>query len=430
MRRTLAAIVLTAALSGCTYISDPVSQMKMPRLPEDKATLRTAINSMLPPGASLLRPANNDDSSIRTEDLNKDGVLEAIVFYETPDEAVQIHGMILEKQGKEWVKRLVFDGEGTILESVSLRDVTNDGKLDIVVGFSRSEEVLQKALVVWSYPGSALEKVLSLPYTRFTIGDLNGDGVDDITVVSFKRNEYATLSVYQFGGEEFRELDRLSTLNPYVNAYYNIAAGKVAEDKEGVVLDASIGSQSAASYVIAMENDRLVQVLPRADGDTQQTYKELHINSEDVDDDGIIEIGLLDRPSGWEYFDSKEVPWLYSYYKWDGKDGMTFVEQQYRDPDGRFTLKFPPETKDAVTVDTASVLNQYLRFIVEDTGETLAEISFFSQASWDRVKNDGWQLWATDGEKYIGYRGKLKQNIDGLKNDKGAGPIERKGIDE
>ena len=41
---------------------------------------------------------------IRVEDLNGDGIREASVFYETPNENVRIHGMILEEQGGAWVK--------------------------------------------------------------------------------------------------------------------------------------------------------------------------------------------------------------------------------------------------------------------------------------------------------------------------------------
>lgn len=115
-----AGILALSLLSGCTFISDPVSRMKSPRLSEDKATLMTAINSL-----KLIRPINDDDSSIRTEDLSGDGIPETLVFYETPGEAVVIHGLILEKQGDSWIKKLTFDGAGTVLESVEIRrDVT------------------------------------------------------------------------------------------------------------------------------------------------------------------------------------------------------------------------------------------------------------------------------------------------------------------
>ncbi|MNB70674.1 FG-GAP repeat protein [compost metagenome] len=408
-------------LSGCTFISDPVSRMKTPRLSEDKATLMAAINSL-----KLVRPTNDDDSSIRTEDLNGDGVEESLVFYETPGEAVQIHGMILAKQGDSWVKKLTFDGAGTVLESVEIRDVTGDGIPEIVVGYSRGDEGLQKGLVVYSYSGNTLEEKLTLSYTKYVIDDLNGDGKDDITVVSLKRNESSTLTTYQYSSGAFKELDRLENLDPYINNYYNIVVGKVAQNKEGIVLDAAVNSHSAYSYMVVMENNRFRVVLSGDD----HTFKDSRIPSTDIDGDGIIEIGLMERPSGWEDVDADAIPWFYSYYKWNGKEGLIFALQQYRDPSDRYTLDFPPSWHGKVTVDPKSVQNQYLRFILSDTGETVAEISFFSAEEWDLMKGNGWQLWGRDADRIIAYRGKLEQNANGIKKGTATAPGERKGINE
>jgi hypothetical protein len=422
LRCFVAATLTLSVLSGCTFISDPVSKMKSPQLSADKATLMAAINSFLPAGSSLIRPTNDEDSTIFTEDLNKDGILETLVFYKTPGEAVLIHGMILEKQGDTWVKKLVFDGDGTVLESVDIRDMTGDGKLEIVTGYSRGEE---KGLVVYSYSSGSLVELLSHPYTKYMIDDLNGDGIEDITVVYFKRNEFVNISVYQYN-DGFKVLDKLDNIDPYFNNYFNIVAGNISKDKRGIVLDAAVDSQSAYSSIVLMENNKLHVVLP---GDAR-TYKDRRIASEDIDHDGIIEIGLLEAPKGWEYFDPAEIPYFTSYYKWDGKDGLTFTTQLYHDPSDRFNINFSPEWHEKVTVDTKSVLDKNLKFIMSDTGETVAEVSFFSPSEWERVKNDGWDLLARDAAKIIAYRGKLEQSTTMEGSNKIASPIERKGIDE
>lgn len=425
--RLSAAALGLSLLSGCTFISDPVSQMKVPRLSADKASLMAAITSMTPPASSLIRPVAEDDSSIFTEDLNKDGVMETLVFYETPNEPVEIHGLILEKQGDAWVKKLVFDGIGTTLESVELKDVTGDGKLNIIVGYSRGEE---KRLVVYRYDQGVLEPLLKEPlsYTKFIVDDLNGDGIQDITVVSFKRNDYANITTYQYSDGGFKALDKLDDIDPYFNNYYNIVAGKVAENKEGIVLDAALESHSAETSVVVMENNKLRVVIPPSD----RTLKDRRIVSEDIDGDGIIEIGLLEKPKGWEFDTNADaIPYFNSYYKWDGKDGLTFAMQQYRDPAGRFFINFPPEWHGDVTVDTKSVLDKDLKFILASTGEAVAEVKFFTPAEWEQEKNSGWELWGKDATTFIGYRGKLEQNKNGgSSNSKMTTPIERKGIDE
>ncbi|WP_019910748.1 hypothetical protein [Paenibacillus sp. HW567] len=421
--KRLAAVSLSlSVLSGCTFISDPVSRMKAPQLSADKASLMTAINSLKPAASTLIRPANDDDSSIFTVDLDKDGTMETLVFYLTKNETVQIHGMILAKQEDAWVKKLVFDGNGTELDSVDIKDVTGDGKLDIIVGYSRGEE---KGMVVYRYSAGVLEELFTQPYTKYIVDDMNEDGTPDITVINFKRNEFATITTYQYS-DGFKVLDELDDLDPYFYNYYNIVSGKVAENKEGIVLDAAVDSRSAYTTVVVMENNKLRVVIP---GDAR-TFKERKIVSEDIDGDGIIEIGLLEPPKGWEYFDPQTIPYFNSYYKWDGKSGLTFSSQQYRDPSDRFIINFSPEWYEKVTVDTKSVLDKSLKFIMADTGETVAEVSFFSQAEWDRNKNSGWEMLGTDMDKIIGYRGELEQSTSGGDHTKITSPIERKGINE
>ncbi len=423
VRRLAAALLMLGMLPACTFISDPVSQMKAPDLSADKASLMTAINSWIPSGSSLIRPISGDnDSSIFTDDFDNDGKLDTLVFYLTPNEAVLIHGLILEKQEDEWVKKLVFDGNGSQLDSVDIRDVTGDGTKNIIAGYSRGEE---KGMVVYSYSGGELDEVLTQPYTKYLLDDLNEDGIEDITIVYFKRNEVASITTYQYN-EGFKVLDSLDDIDPYFSNYYNIVSGKVAENKEGIVLDSAVDSRSAYTTLVVMENNKLRVVIP---GDAR-TFKDRKIVSKDIDKDGIIEIGLLEPPKGWEYFDPETIPYFNSYYKWNGKDGLDFAAKLYQDPADRFVINISPEWNEKVTVDTRSVLNDSLKFIMTDTGETVAEVSFFTESEWQRARNDGWELLGRDLDKFIGYRGELEQSTSGGDKVKMTAPIERKGIDE
>lgn len=95
------AVLLGTVLSGCTVISDPKLLMKPPMMSTDKEKLYNIVQKETPPESKLIRPKDMSNTSmIRVEDLNGDGIREAIVFYETPNENVRIHGMILEEQGE------------------------------------------------------------------------------------------------------------------------------------------------------------------------------------------------------------------------------------------------------------------------------------------------------------------------------------------
>lgn len=391
----LGSALLLLVLSGCNFMMDPKLLMKTPELSSEKETLRSVINAELK-GAEIRPRDAADISSIRVVDLNKDGVMEAVVFYETPLEKVKVHGMILENRDDTWVPKVRFDGEGQVLESFELKDVTGSGEINIVAGFSSGEKQPQKGLIVYSYTGTSVERILELPYNYFIIDDLNDDGKLDITVVSLKKDQYTTVTTYQYD-ESFQELDKLE-LDNAVGGYYNVVHGNITADKRGIILDAISGELSGYSIIIVMEDGKLVDLIP----DQSSTLKDYQIMSGDVNDDGILEIGMLETPKGWEYIAFDDIPWLFSYYQWDPNKGLTFVMQQYMDLAGRFYFNLPKEWWGKVTIDIKSIKDEHIKFVDIDTNATLAEIRFFSLAEWEQVQED-WELFARDNDKVIGF---------------------------
>lgn len=389
--------LLLLLLSGCNIIKDPKSLMEMPQLTSDKESLISVINAELK-GAQPIRPRDvRDISSIRTPDLNNDGVREAVVFYETPDEAVRIHGLVLEYQKDTWVPKVRFDGEGQILETFELRDITGDGKLEIITGFSSGEENAQKGLSVYSYDGSKVENLISLPYNNFLIDDLNQDGILDLTIVTIKRDQNATVTTYQYS-DSFYELDHIQLDDP-IREYYNTVSGSITPKLKGIILDAAFGTHYAYSHLIVMKDGKLIDLLPSQDS----TFKNYPVYSGDVDGDGILEVGRSEKPKGWEDRPYDAIP-LFSFYQWEENEdlGLKFVMQQYMDLQGRFYFNFPKEWQENITIDPKSNQNEHLWFTKIDNGETVAEIRFFSLSEWDNHKGD-WELLARDNDKVIGF---------------------------
>lgn len=387
---------LLLILSGCSVISDPKSLMQTPQLSTDRASLISVIKAELK-GGEIVSPRDvRNISSIRTPDLNNDGIKEAVVFYETPDEAVRIHGMILEHQGNSWALKVRFDGEGQVLETFDILDLNGDGNLEIIAGFSSGSDELQKGLTVYTYNGSEVEKAIALPYNYFMVDDLNQDNIPDITVVNLKREQYTTVTTYQYDGS-FRELSHLELDDP-ISEYYNAVSGNITPNLKGIILDATVGTHSAFSTVIVMKDGELVNLLPSQD----MTLKGYPILSGDVNNDGLLEIGMLEKPKGWEYISFDEIPWLFSYYQWDENEGLKFVMQQYMDMAGRFYFNFPKEWQGNVTIDTKSDKNEHLIFVKIDSNEPVAEIRFFTLSEWERNKGD-WELLARDADKVIGF---------------------------
>ncbi|WP_336781967.1 hypothetical protein [Paenibacillus illinoisensis] len=407
-------VVLGSVLSGCTVISDPKGLMKKPMLSTDKQKLFYVVQKEQPPESNLIRPKDmNNTSMIRVEDLDGDGTREAIVFYETPNENVRIHGMLLEEQGDTWVKKLTFDVPGSELQSFKVLDITNDGNPDIILGVSLQE---QKALTAYSYNGGALEQVLGgVPYNQFIIDDLqgntldlNGDGKSDFAIVALNNSGFASVALYQYDEGSFKEVDRLQT-DYTVKEIYNALGGEIAKDKMGIVLDAELDDRSSFSQLIYVKDNKLVNAFKSPD----QTYRDDKILSGDFNNDGIIEFGLKETPKGWEHYVFDSRMWFYTFYQWDGKDGKEFVSFQYRDDANLFHLNLKPEWYGKITIDTKSEKEKYIRFKMIDTDETVGEIKYFTLSQWEQDKGKRWKEITRTNDRVIASRNAQDSN-DGL----------------
>ena len=410
-------VVLGSVLSGCTVISDPKGLMKKPMLSTDKQKLFYVVQKEQPPESNLIRPKDmNNTSMIRVEDLDGDGTREAIVFYETPNENVRIHGMLLEEQGDTWVKKLTFDVPGSELQSFKVLDVTNDGNPDIILGVSLQE---QKALTAYSYSGGALEQVLGgVPYNQFIIDDLqgntldlNGDGNSDFAIVAINNTGFASVALYQYEEGSFKEVDRLQT-DYTVKEIYNALGGEIAKGKMGIVLDAELDDRSSFSQIIYVKDNKLVNAFKSPD----QTYRDDKILSGDFNNDGIIEFGLKETPKGWEHYVFDSRMWFYTFYQWDGKDGKEFVSFQYRDDANLFHLNLKPEWYGKITIDTKSEKEKYIRFKMIDTDETVGEIKYFTLSQWEQEKGKRWKEITRTNDRVIASRNAQDSNEGLLDN--------------
>lgn len=404
---------LLLLLSGCELISDPKGLMQLPQLPSDKQTLSSTIQAALPPGAKLANPKNgNANDWIQQADLDGDGKMEAIAFYTTSD--ARINGMIFEQAGSDWIKKRDIEGQGYVLESVEIKDITHDGHKDLIVGYSNAintgnsgVDSMQKNLVIYSYNKGELNIVDKKPYTYYEILDMNGDGIDDLTTMYMSRNSYLTITNFRYK-DGFQEVDSIDLDSTITLGFYNVVSGKVSKDQNGIIMDQLLGISSGFTHLIVMENNKLRDVFPLG---RAATFKDSLIYSDDVNGDGLLEIGMLQIPLGWENIEPSEIPYFTYYYQWDGDNGLKLASQQYRDDAGRFVLKFAPEWNDKITLDTKSNKDQDLRFILKDTGEKVAEVRFFTSAQWANQASKDWELITTSNDQYIALWQNTKNNL-------------------
>jgi len=361
-------MILTVLISGCSLSNDPQSYMRMPKLPEEKESLKQMIQSALPSGASIIRPKQSADTgSIYIKDLDNDGTPEAVVFYQTPDKEIRIKGMLWQKNGDSWRLLSEFEGDGYELDTLLFEDVTQDGVTDLLVGYSGGAKI-NKGLVVYHLDGQQLTKLYQTPYTEMVVDDLNQDQVKDITILTMDRGVAAKLTTVQYS-RQFQAIGTVE-LDPYVNGYYNIAAGNVTGSKRGLLLDAGLGAHSSSTQLVYFDGGQLVKAFP----DDKAPFNPGSTKSGDYNGDGFMEIGLLVAPKGSEEESYATTPWITEYYRWDGQQGLEKqpLYKRYYDYTNSFYFDIPTEWNDSFRVARDPEGNA-IRFLAPDRDEALVE---------------------------------------------------------
>lgn len=135
-------LIVTSLLliSGCGIPLTPVDLIKSPssKVNIQRDNFSTILRTLLPEGARLIvSDQGKKGNGISFGDVDGDGIDEAMVVYEdnvTNDKILK--AALLKQHNEEW--RIIWDtkGFGNGLDYAGLSDVTDDGRPEIILGWS------------------------------------------------------------------------------------------------------------------------------------------------------------------------------------------------------------------------------------------------------------------------------------------------------
>lgn len=313
----LVVAVVCLSLSGCDFnIASVDSLMRPPKLSGDSSLLQEAFEDSVKYSESVIMktPMSGDNrSSYLFYDLDNDGIQEAFVFFSDPAIEDVAYVSTFKKIDGNWSCISNIKGRGTDIYEVNFADINGDGVMELVISWSSTSQVeltsfsdfgssRNRTMTIYSYNGSALTLIKTEVFTKAFVDDLNGDNSDELFVLNIDLSNQTKSTVgriisfnsaYEVANEEeFTMTGMLEILNIVTDNY-------VSEDvvHTRLYVDGLISETGVLTEVIDISHIDFAIKLPLYESNISEaplTLRDVRTNSQDIDNDGIVEIPTLE----------------------------------------------------------------------------------------------------------------------------------------
>ena len=300
----ITALILTSSLlAGCASSGfDNSNLLRPPRTTGDKAKIQEIIEERAGGDYTLKYPNDGSyRSAIINKDLDGDETDEAIVFYKpsASDESTRI--LIIKNFDGTWKDIGDYAGGNTDVDKVEIGDVTGNGTLDIIVGWSDKNGSVCTLSTYMVQEKTSAELKVNDTYNEFMLADMNGDKQQSIMMFSYvSENADANVKMLQYDDESNTIFTRSSVaMSNTASSYLNIQFGKATKSISGIFVDSySVSGESETQFIYwDKASSNLANPLNAlTDGKTRPNptlRSSVSAVCTDVDGNGIIDIPTL-----------------------------------------------------------------------------------------------------------------------------------------
>lgn len=306
IRFALLAVFAALLLSGCG-LRTVKDMYTPPKRSEEYTSVQNAIDLAMA-GMRYSAPVSGENQqSVQMADLDGDGVDEYLVFAEkTSDSASQPLQILIFAQ-HDGVCRLVevIENNGSAFEQVEYVKFDETPGYELIVGRRVSDQIL-KNVAVYSFANGSAQQQLLIGYTRFLVCDLDENGRSELLVL--RPSEVATdvgmALLYSFeNGQITRSVETELSEAPY--RIKRINQGRLHGGSPAVFVASSVDDSAIVTDIYALRDGQFANVIFSNESSASvQTLRNHFLYSDDIDDDGIMELPSLitmTSLSGWIY---------------------------------------------------------------------------------------------------------------------------------
>lgn len=311
-------MLLPLLLGGCMMMASVEELYALPRLPEEYQALGSQIEAILAGGAETISPTSGTNlQSVQIQDINGDGVSEAIAFFRYNNDERPLKIYIFREADETYEIAAVIEGSGTSIYSISYVDMNGDGVKEILVSWRVST---QQALSVYGLEGLEPVLLMSAAYARYEAADLDDDGELELVVLRGDEEETggSFADCYDWDGASLllRSGARLSVA---VSELQWMQVGRLESGESAVFVTGRVAgveeNSRAVTDILTYCDDELTNiVLSQTTGISDQISRYLGIQPADIDGDGATEVPM---PAPLSTTEIGEEMWKIYWYNYD-----------------------------------------------------------------------------------------------------------------
>lgn len=276
-------------LSGCNLRT--VDQLYcLPKRTDTETDLQAVIDEAMV-GLEYSAPLNGANRQVTQKvDLDGDGLEECLVFARDDSEK-PLKILIFCQIASGYVLMDTIEGYGFAFDSVDFAQLDGHPGLEIVVGRQVSNDVM-RAVSVYRFASARSRQLLSTGCTRIHVGDMNGDGLDELLLLSPGEEEEGNgvLKLYTMQDEKIRNTVTVE-LSERADKVKRSQLGRLSDGENALFISSVTADGAVQSEVFCLEGEDLRRLWRSEPVESPGGYP---MYAEDLDADGILELpGLI-----------------------------------------------------------------------------------------------------------------------------------------
>lgn len=292
----LPVMALTLLLSGCLSTSAVEDMFTLPQPPIEYSELAERIEELIASGYEYASPTGGQNiQSVQMVDLNQDGQNEAVAFFRRLSDEKPLKILVFAAYKDVYELVCTIESSGTSVDSVQYQDMNADGILDLIVGWRISSDLQTVAVYAIDEEPQVL---LQNGYTRFSIQELDGDGRPSLMLLRSDAEGVSAAEFYSWRGEAMTLVHRAALSMTMVElSGGSVVSGMLEEGRPAVFITGVNELGMAITDILTCTDSGMLinAAADRSTGASVLVYPYRHLQPQDINGDGIIEIPAPDQ---------------------------------------------------------------------------------------------------------------------------------------